>query len=131
MVYEHLQTPQRVVQRIPHPIPSKRVRLQMHSEDGGQVEFRFTTFAVGALATCKLMRNEVQPFFDKAYNTGELETIYTSSGDTSMHKTGLETISDTLELAQCCFYGRWGSTLDEQKEYVRNVSLSTIPLRNC
>jgi hypothetical protein len=35
------------------------------------------TFAVGALATCKLMRDEVQPFFVKALKTGDLETTHT------------------------------------------------------
>jgi hypothetical protein len=35
------------------------------------------TFAVGTLATWKLMRDEVQPFFVKAHQTGDPETTHT------------------------------------------------------
>jgi hypothetical protein len=56
MVYEYLHTPKHVVQRI-----------SLFSESSGQVEFRYTTFAVETLAACKLMCDEVQPFFVKAY----------------------------------------------------------------
>jgi hypothetical protein len=70
MVYEHLHTQQHVVQQI-----------SSSSESSGQVEFRYMTFAVGTLATCKLMRDEVHPFFVsafvKAYQTDGPATTHT------------------------------------------------------
>lgn len=68
LVYTHLHTPRCVVQQ---------VRLSPSSETSGQIEFKYMTFAVGVLATCKLMRDEVQPFFVKALKTGDLETTHT------------------------------------------------------
>jgi hypothetical protein len=130
MVYEHLDTQKCVVQQLPHLSTSQSDGQQTHSEDEGQVEFQFTNFAVGALATCKLMRDEVQPFFDKAYNTGELETIHIIPGD--MHSLALEIADDALELSRYYHHSRsWDITLDEFKKIFRNVSLSTIPLRKC
>ena len=63
-MYEHLHTPRCVVER---------TNLFNFHNNRGQLEFKYINFAVGILATCKLMRDEVQPFFVKAFKTSDLE----------------------------------------------------------
>jgi hypothetical protein len=57
------------------------------------MECKYITFAVGVLATCKLMRDEVQLFFAKAFKTGDLETT---------QSVGL--VDDNIGCATRCLY---------------------------
>ena len=114
MVYEHLHTPQYVVQHI-----------SSSSESSGQVEFRYMTFAVGALATCKLMRDEVQPFFNKAFKTGENETNQTFSlvDDFKLCTQALSCFGVTFFLMRACGNradGTW--TKDQFRREIKRVS---------
>ena len=122
MVYEHLHTPQRVVQQMPSP-----------SEPSGQVKFRYMTFAVGALATCKLMRDEVQPFFNKAFKTGESETIQTFS----LFDDNNVLCTDAISCWGVTFFlmraygnraiGEW--TENQFRRVIKGVSSSSAPFR--
>jgi hypothetical protein len=85
MVYEHLHTQQHVIQQIPSS-----------SESSGQVEFKYTTFAVGTLATCKLMRDEVHPFFVSAF-----AKAYQTSGPTTTHTFQMVTYDMFKQAAKC------------------------------
>jgi hypothetical protein len=61
LVYEHLHMPRSVLQQA----------------TGCEIESKYMAFTFGALATCKLMRDEVKPFLAKAYKTGNHETTHT------------------------------------------------------
>jgi hypothetical protein len=58
LVYEHLHMPRSVLQQA----------------TGCEIESKYMAFTFGALATCKLMRDEVKPFLAEAYKTGDHET---------------------------------------------------------
>ena len=121
MVYEHLHTPQHVVKQIPLP-----------SEPSGQVEFKYMTFAVGALATCKLMRDEVEPFFNKAFKTGENETNQKFSlvDDFKLCTQALSCFGVTFFLMRA--YGKRADgtwTEDQFRREIKRVSSSAAPFR--
>jgi hypothetical protein len=61
LVYEHLHMPRSVLQQA----------------TGCEIESKYMAFTFEALATCKLMRDEVKPFLAKAYKTGNHETTHT------------------------------------------------------
>ena len=121
MVYEQLHTPQHVVKQMPSS-----------SESGAQVEIRYTTFAVGTLATCRFMHDEVQPFFNKAFKTGDMEMTHTFS--LNDRKTRRE--------AHDCMAGMWNimhglgkyadGTFDKNEctWTMRLVSLNAVPLHD-
>ena len=120
MVYEHLHTPQYVVQHI-----------SSSSESSGQVEFRYMTFAVGTLATCKLMRDEVQPFFVKALKTGDLETTHTFRvvyGNRICAKRCLDTTISLMQVFGDFFDRRYAA--DGFKNQIEQVILATISAHN-
>jgi hypothetical protein len=122
LVYTHLHTPRCVVHQ---------VRLSPSSETSGQIEFKYTTFAVGVLATCKLMRDEVQPFFVKALKTGDLETTHTFSLVDDNILCAIRCLRTTVRLMQV-----FEDQLDKKyaadgfKNHIGQVSLATISPHN-
>jgi hypothetical protein len=118
LVYTHLHTPRRVVQQ---------VYLSLFSKRNGRIEFKYMTFAVGALATCKLMRDEVQPFFVKALKTGDLETTHTFRVVGDNIRCAKECLHLTIRLMQVFgdFFDRKYAA-DEFKSQIEQVSLTTI-----
>lgn len=121
MVYEHLDTPQRVVLQIPSPF-----------KPNGQVEFRYMTFAAGTLATCKRMHDEVQPFFNKAFKTGENETNQKFSlvDDFKLCTQALSCFGVTFFLMRA--YGKRADgtwTEDQFRREIKRVSSSAAPFR--
>jgi hypothetical protein len=130
LVYTHLHTPRCVVHQ---------VRFSPFSETSGQIEFKYTTFAVGVLATCKLMRDEVQPFFVKALKTGDLETTHTFR---VANVNTIRTTDDNTICAKKCLHTTirlmqvFGDMFDKKyvtdgcKNQTEQVSLATISPHN-
>jgi hypothetical protein len=122
LVYTHLHTPRCVVQQ---------VYLSLSSKTDGQIEFKYMTFAVGVLATCKLMRDEVQPFFVKALKTGDLETTHTFrvvDGNTICAKKCLHTTTRLMQVFGDLFDKKYAA--DGFKNQIEQVSLATISPHN-
>lgn len=89
------------------------------------------TFAVGVLATCKLMREEAQPFFVKALKTGDLETTHTFRFVDDNRLCAPQCLEMTMGLMQA-----FGNLVDKKyaargfKKQIDCVSLATIPPHN-
>ena len=121
-MYTHLHTPRRVVQQ---------VYLSLFSKRNGRIEFKYMNFAVGALATCKLMRDEVQPFFVKALKTGDLETTHTFRvvyGNRICAKRCLDTTISLMQVFGDFFDRRYAA--DGFKNQIEQVILATISAHN-
>ena len=95
------------------------------------MEFKYTTFAVGVLATCKLMRDEAQPFFIKALKTGDLETTHTFRFVEDNYLSAPDCLDTTIKLMQV-----FGDLIDKKyaadgfKNQIEHVSLATISPHN-
>ena len=85
------------------------------------------TFAVEVLATCKLMREEVQPFFVKAFKTSDLEMTHISKIVDDNIGSAMMCLRTTIKLGQV-----FGYLLDRKyavnkfKNQIDGVSLATM-----
>lgn len=115
LVYEHLHTPRSVLQQA----------------RGCEIEFKYMAFIFEALATCKLMRDEVEPFLAKASKTGAHETTHTFKINNDDIRPAMKCLWAFIELIDIFGNdadGDWTEReRDESFEHVRCVLFSLPP----